>query len=188
MPNYLTESEVNSLFDNFVLDDFYNVRNYLIFELIYSCGFRLSEVVSVKISNINLSDKQIKVIGKGKKERMVCFGDYAKEVLLLYLNKYIGKYKSCGNDYLFITKKGNAISTNMVHQIIKKEALKVGIKRSVSAHSLRHSFATSLINNGASIDTVKELLGHSSLSTTQIYTHVTNDKIKSVYKNAHPRN
>lgn len=188
LPNYLSEEETNLLLSSFNLNNFFEVRNQLLLELIYSCGFRLSEVLSVEIKNINMDTCQIKVVGKGKKERYVCFGDYAKEHINLYLNKYYGLYnKNKDNDYLFINKNGGKLSSSMVEKIIKKARVKAGLKKDISAHSLRHSFATDLLNNGASIDTVRTLLGHSSLATTQIYTHVASDKIKSAYNKAHPR-
>lgn len=188
LPNYLSESETKDLLSSFKLNDFFEVRNYLLLELIYSCGLRLSEVVNVLVKNIYLDTKQIKITGKGSKDRFVCFGEYAEEYLNIYLNKYYKKYNiNKSNEYLFINKNGSKLSTSMVHKIIKKQRIKAGLNKDVSAHSLRHSFATDLLNNGASIDTVRNLLGHSSLATTQIYTHVASDKIKSAYNKAHPR-
>lgn len=188
LPNYLTQDETEKLLSSFSKSEFFELRNYLILELIYSSGFRLSEVVSILVKNINFDDLQIKIMGKGKKERVVLFGEVAKKNLLIYLDKYYGEYnKHCDNEYLFISKNGSKLSTSSVEKIIKKQRLVAGIKKDISAHSLRHSFATDLLNNGASIDTVRDLLGHSSLATTQIYTHVASDKIKSAYNKAHPR-
>ncbi len=187
LPNYLNEEELKMLFSSFELNNFIDVRNYLVLELIYSCGLRLSEAVNLKVKDISLDTMQIKVLGKGSKERFVYFGEYAKEFIMLYLNNYYGKYNK-SSEYLFINKFGDNLSVSSIQKMLKKQCFKAGIKRDVSVHSLRHSFATDLLNNGASIDTVKELLGHSSLSTTQIYTHVASEKLKSVYKSAHPRN
>lgn len=186
LPNYLNSEEVENLLQSFSVTDFFSSRNHLIIELIYSCGFRLSEVVNIEIKNINFDEKKIKIMGKGKKERIVLFGDVAKEALINYLDKYRSNY-AMDLKYLFISKTGSKLSVSMVEKIIKKQAQTAGIKHSVSAHNLRHTFATDLLNSGASVETVQNLLGHSSLSTTQIYTHVTSEKIKSTYLKAHPR-
>lgn len=188
LPNFLNNNEVEDLFNSFEKNNFYETRNYLLLELIYSCGLRLSEVLNIKLKDINYSDRLIKIIGKGKKTRMVCFGDYVFDALNLYINKYRSNFVlSSDEGYLLISKYGTKLSKSGANKIIKISLLKSGINHSASAHSLRHTFATDLLNEGASIDTVKELLGHSSLATTQIYTHVTSEKIKNTYLNAHPR-
>lgn len=188
LPNYLSILETEDIINSFDNNNFFEIRNNLLIELIYSCGLRLEEVLNIKIKNINFSDKQIKISGKGNKERMVLFGEYAYDILKKYIDNYRKEFLTDTSfEYLFISKTGKKLSSSMAHKIIKNQSIKAGIKHGVSAHSLRHSFATDLLNNGASIETVKELLGHSSLSTTQIYTHVTNDKIKDTYNKAHPR-
>ncbi|MFI3260100.1 MAG: site-specific tyrosine recombinase/integron integrase [bacterium] len=188
LPNYLNTEEIDKLFLSFNDMDFFDIRNHLLLELIYSTGLRVSEALNIKIPDIDLSSKEIIVMGKGSKERVVLFGDTALSLLKKYLKKYRSNYAKSNNKYLFISKNGNQLSVSMVRKIIETQSLKAGIKRKFSVHDLRHTFASDLINNGASIETVQKLLGHSSLASTQIYTHITSDKIKSTYLKTHPRN
>lgn len=188
LPNYLNTIEIEDMLKSIKLVDFFSVRNYLIIELIYSSGVRLSELINIKLKDINISDKQIKILGKGNKERMVCIGACATDAINLYVDKYRSLNNCKKSEFLFISKNGSQLSKSMVDKIIKTVAKKSGIKKNISAHIIRHSFATDLLNEGASIETVKELLGHESLSTTQIYTHVSNEKLRDTYLKTHPRN
>ena len=184
LPNYLTSDEIDMILCSFADNDFYEVRNHLVIELIYSTGLRASELLNIKLKDIDLNNKEIKVMGKGSKERIVYYGDYVTDLLKSYLNKYRRSIKS---EYLIISKNKEQLNISVLNKIIKEACKKVGIKRNISTHTLRHTFATDLLNNGSSINSVKTLLGHESLATTQIYTHITSEKIKEIYKNTHPR-
>lgn len=162
-------------------------RNSLILEMIYSTGVRVSELISIKISDINFDDKKIKIFGKGSKERYVLFGRVLEEKLNLYINDGRKKILKVHTDYLFLNKDGEKITSRGVEYVISDVLKKGGITFHISPHTLRHTFATHMLNNGADLKTVQELLGHESLSTTQIYTHVSNERLRSVYLNTHPR-
>ena len=162
-------------------------RDSVILELIYSTGVRVSELVNIKIKDIDRSDKKILITGKGNKERIVLYGNVLKEKLNLYINDGRCKLKKSDTDYLLLNNKGNKLTSRGVELIINNVLKKGGITYIISPHTLRHTFATHMLNNGADLKTVQELLGHESLSTTQIYTHVSNERIKNVYLNTHPR-
>ena len=188
LPNYLNNIEIEDLTNSYKLDNPTNIRNHLIIELLYSTGIRVSELVNIQLKDINFHDNTIRIFGKGSKERIVLFGDYAKEIIDIYLKDareiFVGKNI---NDYLILNCFGNKLTTRSVEEIVKKASLDLKLKNKVTPHTIRHTYATDLLNNGADIKSVQELLGHSSLSTTQVYTHLTNDRIKSVYLKAHPR-
>lgn len=187
LPNFLNQFEIEDLLEYYSLDNPLNIRNRLMLEMLYATGLRVSELVSIEIKNINFSEKSIKVFGKGSKERIVFYGDYASDVLNIYLAKsrpvLLDKKQS---NYLFLNNKGDKITARSVEMILKKAIDHLAIKNKVTPHTIRHTFATHLLNNGADIKSVQELLGHESLSTTQIYTHVTSERLRSVYLNAHP--
>lgn len=188
LPKFLYYNELEELFDTFDLKDKYGQRDRLILELLYATGLRVSELVNIKLDDIDYSDNHIKVLGKGNKERIVYFGEYAKTYLELYLNdgrKNLLK-KEC--NYLFINNKSGKLSARGVELIIDKVIKKTSIKTKVTPHTIRHTFATHLLNEGCDISTVQELLGHESLKATQIYTHITNDSLRNTYLKTHPRN
>ena len=162
-------------------------RNLLIIRMLYATGIRVSELVNIKISDIDIIDRTILILGKGNKERIVVFGNNTKEILDLYLNSGRYKLSKGNNDYLFLNKDGNKLSDRYVRNIINDIIVKASISMHVSPHMLRHTFATGMLNNGADLVSVKEMLGHESLNTTSIYTHVTDDKIREIYDKAHPR-
>ena len=166
-------------------DSFEAVRDKLIVELFYSTGMRRAELIHLKINSINLSEKQLKVLGKRNKERLIPLLPIIIENLAQYL-KFREKLES-SLDYLFLTKKGNKIYETLVYRVINNYFSKVSSKLKKSPHILRHSFATHLLNEGADLNSVKELLGHSSLASTQVYIHNSLDQLKKVYKQAHPR-
>ncbi|MDD2495617.1 MAG: tyrosine recombinase [Tissierellia bacterium] len=187
LPNYLNYQEINDLLEGFD-NSIYGIRNRLILEMLYSTGLRLSEISNVKLNDINQKDKIIKVMGKGAKERIVYYGKYAEKFLNLYLGEARQIFlNSKSNEYLFINKFGNKLSKSSIEKIVKESTKQISLKHNISPHTLRHTFATHLLNNGADIKTVQELLGHSSLKATEIYTHVTNERIKEVYLHTHPR-
>jgi len=185
LPSYLTESEAEKLFEPEQTDD-RKPLDAAILELFYSTGIRLSELINLKISNINFSIKTIKVFGKGSKERIVPFGKNAE----LSINEYlkIRPVPAEGNsDILFLSSNGNKLYPMQVNRITKKSLEGVTELKKKSPHILRHTFASHLLDKGADIRAVKDLLGHESLSTTQVYTHISPEKLKKVYKQSHPR-
>ena len=186
LPNYLTIEEVDKLLD-VRLDSPLAYRNKTMLELLYSSGVRITELIELKLNNVDFTDEIIRVIGKGSKERIIPLGDEALKYLKLYINQYRNLIlKTKTSDYLFINNFGNKITRQGFFKIIKKECKAQGIDKNVSPHTLRHSFATHLLNNGADLRIIQELLGHSDISTTQIYTHISKEKIKQDYEN-HPR-
>lgn len=188
LPNFLNSSEETLMFDASQIDDDLTYRNTLIIYFLYATGLRVSELVSVKVSDLNFSDYSLKIMGKGSKERIVYFKACPQDLLNNYL-KVIRPRILEGNpsDYLFISKSGKALSTRSIENIVAKYSNIKNVKSKVTPHTLRHTFATDLLNNGADIRSVGELLGHESLNTTQIYTHVTADRLKNVYNKTHPR-
>ena len=159
-----------------------NIRDRLIIEMLYATGVRVSELINIKVSDIDFNNRRIIVCGKGNKERIVYYGEYAEEVLKEYLNVHIRK-----SDYLFANTKGDKLTDRGVRYIIDKIMNKLSVKVHVTPHVLRHTFATDMLNNGCDIKVVQELLGHSSLKATEIYTHVTNERLKEVYYKCFPR-
>lgn len=189
LPDFLNYEEIDKLLNSIDINTIYGIRNRLLLELIYATGLRLSEVSNILINNINFDDKSIKVLGKGSKERYVYYGECAEKYLKIYLNNARDiLLKTKKSDYLFINKDGERLHEVGIEKIVKLSVKKICLKHKISPHTLRHTFATHLLNNGADIRTVQELLGHSSLSTTEIYTHITNERIRDVYLHTHPRN
>lgn len=186
LPEYLTEEEVGKLLDVEVKSP-YDYRNKTILELLYSSGIRISELVNIKTPNYDSEECLIRIMGKGSKERIVPLGDYAVNIMNDYMNNYRPLINKKHTDYVFINNRGDKISRQFIFKVIKKEALKKGIKKYISPHTLRHTFATHLLKNGADLRIIQELLGHENISTTQIYTHVTNNKLKSDYETYFPK-
>lgn len=186
LPEYLTEEEVGKLLDVEVKSP-YDYRNKTILELLYSSGIRISELVNIKTPNYDSEECLIRIMGKGNKERIVPLGDYAVNIMNDYMNNYRPLINKKHTDYVFINNRGDKISRQFIFKVIKKEALKKGIKKDISPHTLRHTFATHLLKNGADLRIIQELLGHENISTTQIYTHVTNNKLKSDYETYFPK-
>lgn len=187
LPNFLNHSERDVMFQEDCVDNDLDVRNEFIVLFLYSTGLRVSEACNIKLSDIYFAEQKIKVMGKGSKERMVFYKACDSTLFNYYLQKVrpriLGKVKS---EYLLVSKTGR-LTPRSVEKIVQKLALKKDIKSKVTPHTLRHTFATDLLNEGADIRSVGELLGHESLSTTQIYTHVTADRLKEVYQKTHPR-
>ena len=175
LPNYLNYTEIEELLASMDTSNSEGLKRRLLIEMFYSTGCRVGEMVNVKISDIDFYNKTIKVMGKGSKERIVYYGDYASK----YLEDYLKNKDRKG--YLFTNKKGEKLSVEEVEYIVKNIMKHISIKTHVTPHTLRHTFATHLLNNGADIRTVQELLGHANLSTTGIYTHVSSDRLKDVY-------
>lgn len=164
-------------------------RERVILEVLYESGVRVSELVNIKLKDIDFSNKNILIFGKGSKERLVSFGDYALEYINLYLkegrNLLLDGVKS---DYLIVGKKSEKLTTRRVEQIIDDIIKRTSIKLNITPHMFRHTFATHLLDNGCDLLVVQELLGHASLSSTEIYTHVSNEHLREVYLKCHPRN
>ncbi len=187
LPKYVKENDIDEMFSIPDTRNPYGKRNLLIIRMLYATGIRVSELVNIKVKDINLDERTIRILGKGSKERIVVFGNNTKKCLIDYLNN--GRYKLdiSNQEYLFLNKDGKKISTRYIRKMLDDVIIKASIKVHVSPHMLRHTFATNLLNNGADLVSVKDLLGHSSLNTTSIYTHVTDEKIREVYNMAHPR-
>lgn len=186
LPEFLSIEEALELVETAQGNDFLTVRDRAILETFYSTGIRISELVALNVEDIDFINGIIKVFGKGKKERLVPIGDKALRAIKFWLDKRILKgYGS--KSALFLNKKGTRITERSVERIIKKYALKAGLYKNISAHTLRHSFATHLLERGADLRSVQELLGHANLTTTQIYTHLTAERLKKVYEQTHPR-
>lgn len=182
LPSFLTEEETVRLIEASCPKNEAGFRDRAILETFYSSGLRISELVGLNLDDVDFIGGIIKVRGKGKKERIVPIGDRALQSLREYLNKRQKQSQS-----LFLNKRGNRITDRGVRGIVAKYIRISGTKQGISPHTLRHSFATHLLNRGADLRTVQELLGHANLSTTQIYTHLTTERLKSVYDKSHPR-
>ena len=159
------------------------LRDRLIIEMLYATGVRVSELVNIKINDIDFNNRRIIVCGKGNKERIVYYGEYAMKVL----NDYLRGRENINNQYLFLNNRGEKLTDRGVRYIIDNIMKNLSVKTHVTPHVLRHTFATDMLNNGCDIKVVQELLGHSSLKTTEVYTHVTNDRLKEVYYRCFPR-
>lgn len=184
-----SETEVNQLFEVYFLDDdFESVRNRLIIELFYATGVRRVELINLQISAVDFYSKSIKVLGKRNKERIVPLLETTVQLLKTYLSHRQLLEKIENPEVLILSKKGNKVSETFVYRLINDYFSGISEKVKKSPHVLRHTFATHLLNNGADLNSVKELLGHASLSSTQIYTHSSLSELKKVYQDAHPRN
>ncbi len=185
LPKVLSYEEVQSLLD-IDLTNKYSYRNKAMLELMYATGLRVSELVNLKVNDIDLEMDLIRTIGKGSKERIIPIGDYAVYFVKLYINEYRKQLLKENTDYVFLNNHGKRLSRQSFYKLVKELAIKKNIKTEFSPHTLRHSFATHLLDRGADIVSIKEMLGHSSLSTTQIYTHISNQKLKDEYGKFHP--
>lgn len=186
LPKTLSIEEIDKLLD-INLTDAFSFRNKAMLELMYSSGLRVSELINVKIHDIDISNCIIRIMGKGSKERIVPLGDYAIKYIELYLKEHREKLiKRELNDYLFLNNHGEHLTRQGFFKILKGIAKEKNIKTEFSPHTLRHSFATHLLNGGADLRSIQEMLGHSDISTTQIYTHVSKEKLKENYNNFHP--
>jgi len=185
LPNYLNIVEVEDIIDNLKEDTKEEVRNKLIFELLYSTGIRVSECANIKLKDIDNISKSIRIFGKGSKERIVYYGDVCGNLLDKYLN-IRNEFLIKDSDYLLINHIGGNLSRESIAQIINKIIDNSSINHKISPHVLRHTFATHLLDNGADLRSVQELLGHENLNTTEIYTHVSNERLKEAYLKYHP--
>lgn len=187
LPTFFYYNEVEELLDINNDNTYLEIRNTLILELLYATGIRVSELVNIKLSDINIKEQQLKVLGKGNKERIVYFNDKASNKLNKYLNISRPNLVKNEEEHLIVNYLGKKISPRGVSKILDQIMEKTALNKNISPHMLRHSFATHLLNEGCDLISVQMLLGHESLSTTSIYTHVTDDRLKSVYLKTHPR-
>ncbi len=177
LPNYLSYDELAQILNNIDTSTPEGIRNRLIIEMFYATGCRVSELLNIKMNDINKENRTIKIMGKGSKERIVYYGEYAE----MYLNEYLATGYNKDSKYLFLNKKKEKMSIEDIELLVKEVIKNLSLKTHVTPHTLRHTFATHLLNNGADIKSVQELLGHSSLNTIGIYTHVSNERIKEIY-------
>lgn len=189
IPDVLSYEEICSLIDSIDLSLPFGHRNKAIIEIMYGCGLRVSEVTSLKISNIYIEDEFIRIFGKGDKERLIPISQSIIKTLNLYIDgeRKFQNINPKHTDTLFINRRGSGLSRQMVFLIIKDLAEKAGIKKNIGPHTIRHSFATHLLEGGADLRAVQQMLGHSSISTTEIYTHISDQYLREVITLFHPR-
>ncbi|RUL55816.1 tyrosine recombinase XerC [Lysinibacillus antri] len=188
LPNFFYEEELSQLFERNVGEDPKSIRNIALLELLYATGIRVSECTSIELEDIDFNYSIVRVMGKGRKERIVPFGQYAHEALTKYMNEVRPKLmKNSHHKKLFVNMRGGQLTTRGVSYILEEMIQNAALNTKIYPHMLRHTFATHLLNNGADIRTVQELLGHASLSSTQTYTHVTKEHLRNTYMSAHPR-
>jgi integrase/recombinase XerC len=187
LPKFYTIDEMFHFLDYLPKEGWLNMRNRAIFELMYSAGMRAQEALSVNVDDLHLEGMWVKVIGKGGKERILPFGEKAKKVLEEYLNFIRGAGRYSPTSPLFINNRGVRLSYRGLLKIMKKHQIKAHLFKDLALHGIRHSFATHMLDSGADLRSIQELLGHSKLSTTQKYTHVSVDKLMEIYDKSHPR-
>ena len=188
LPNFLYYNDLEKILEIPDTNTPLGHRDALIIELFYSTGIRVSEIINIKLNDIDYSKNRIKILGKGNKERYVLYGDVCSKLLNSYINEkrniILGDKH---NEYLFINHLGNKLTSRGVEYILSKIIKQSDLKTKISPHTLRHTFATHMLNEGADLKSVQELLGHENLKTTQIYTHVSNERLREVYLHSHPR-
>ena len=189
IPTILTIEEIDIILEKLDTQKIIDIRDKTIISFLYSCGIRVSELINLTLTNLFIEDDVIKIFGKGNKERIVPFGFKAKNDLLKYINEVRPIYarRSNSKGILFLSNRGSLLSRKTIWNIIKNRIKNVGITKNVSPHTFRHSFASHLLEGGAGLRVVQELLGHSSISTTQIYTHLDKTYLKEIHKEFHPR-
>ncbi|MDC0162557.1 site-specific tyrosine recombinase XerD [Flavobacteriaceae bacterium] len=188
LPKVLTEEEIKKLINSIDLNHDFGQRNKTIIEILYGTGIRVSELINLKLSNIFFKENIIKVIGKGNKERFVPLGEIASNELKIYINNRNRlKIDLKSSDILFLNRYGRGLTRSMIFKIISDASKRIGLDKKISPHTLRHSFATHLIKNGADLRTIQLILGHESITTTEIYTHLDTLHLEEVLKKYHPR-
>ena len=188
LPSFVEEKQINNLLDDYSFgDDFLGVRNKTIVEMFYNTGMRLSELIGLENNSIDLHNGTIKVLGKRNKERILPVHSHFLKSIKKYILSRDKEFSNLEHDFFFVTDKGNKLYEKFVYRIVNKYLNLVTTIEKKSPHILRHTFATHLLNRGADLNAIKELLGHANLSATQIYTHNTFEKLKTIYKQAHPR-
>lgn len=189
VPDVLSQPEVESIIQAAHGNSPQLIRDYAILELFYASGMRVTELADMKLSGLSFDAGYVRCIGKGRKERLIPIGKKSREALQLYCKKVRPKYegRAAATDILFLSRLGKRMSRQFIWKLIKSYAKKANIHKNIKPHTLRHTFATHLLEHGADLRSVQEMLGHSDISTTQIYTHVDKERLKSVHKEFHPR-
>ena len=188
LPKCLDVDEVSRLLNAPNVSDQFGLRDRAMLETLYATGLRVSELIGLKTDDVNLKMGFVRCIGKGQKERVVPIGEIAAHLIEVYVDRVRGRFAHGErSEYLFLSKLGSPMSRVMFWKIVKKHAQTAGITKPITPHTLRHSFATHLLERGADLRSLQEMLGHSSIATTEIYTHVTRDHLREIYKEAHPR-
>lgn len=190
LPDTLSLEDINRIVQNIDVSTDLGQRNKCMIEVLYGCGLRVSELIDVKISNVNCTENYIKINGKGGKTRLVPIADYTCEQIKNYINNVRSRQKinKKHEDFLFLNSRGTSMSRVIVFLIIKEMVEKAGVNKKISPHTFRHSFATHLLQNGADLRFIQEMLGHSSITTTTVYTHLKTEELRDVILNYHPRN
>lgn len=187
LPKVISYSDLEAILHSLEDGSLLGKRNTLILELLYATGIRVSELVNIKMKDIDFQKREIRILGKGNKERIALYGSRCEELLDIYRNDCYIELNKKGSPYLLLGVRGNKINERQVRTIVDEAVNKVGMKLHISPHVLRHTFATHMLNEGADLRSVQQLLGHESLSTTTIYTHVSNERLRNVYLHTHPR-
>ena len=187
LPRYFEYNELEEMFNIPDTKTSLGQRDLLLLEMLYATGVRVGELVNIKVSDIDINNKNILILGKGNKERYVQFGEYCQDALINYLNDGRILLNTNKEEYLFLNNNGGVLTERGVRYILDKIIKQTGINKNISPHMIRHSFATHLLNEGCDLLTVQKLLGHESIAATQIYTHVTTDRLKEVYYRSFPR-
>ncbi|WP_262149697.1 site-specific tyrosine recombinase XerD [Chryseobacterium foetidum] len=190
LPDTLSLTDINKIIEAIEISSKTGKRNHCIIEVLYGCGLRVSELIDIKISNINFKENYIKINGKGDKTRFVPLAHYTADLIKDYIHEVRSEYKVAKKheDTLFLNSRGTSMSRVIVFLIIKELTDKAGVSKKISPHTFRHSFATHLLQNGADLRFIQEMLGHSSITTTEVYTHLKNEELRDVILNYHPRN
>ncbi|MBW8522361.1 site-specific tyrosine recombinase XerD [Chryseobacterium chendengshani] len=190
LPDTLSLSDITKIIDAIDQNSDLGKRNHCIIEVLYGCGLRVSELIDIKISNINFKENYIKIVGKGNKTRFVPLAEYTADLLLAYIKEVRSSIKinKKYEDTLFLNSRGTSMSRVIVFIIIKELTDKAGVSKKISPHTFRHSFATHLLQNGADLRFIQEMLGHSSITTTEVYTHLKTEELRDVILTFHPRN
>ena len=189
LPEVLTAAEVDALEDSIDVSKWEGHRNRAIVEVLFSCGLRVSELVSLRLTNLYIEERYVRVMGKGSKERLVPISSKAlKELDLWFVDRKQMKIKPGEEDYVFLNRRGAHLTRTMILIMIKQQALEAGIQKTISPHTLRHSFATALLEGGADLRAIQVMLGHESIGTTEIYTHIDMSTLRQEIMNHHPRN
>ena len=188
IPQFVDEKSINQLLDNFDFgEDFTGLRNRLIINVLYQTGIRRSELTGLLTSSVDLHQKMIKVMGKRNKERLIPIGNELCDQILEYMESRSHSFPDTNEEALFLTELGKPVYSKLIYRVVNQYLGMVTTLEKTSPHILRHTFATHMLNNGADLNAIKELLGHANLSATQVYTHNTFEKLKSIYNQAHPR-
>ena len=186
LPNILSKDDLNKMRSVINTEKITGIRDRLIIELLYSSGIRASELINLNEYVIDFNEREMRIVGKGDKERITFFSRNAKKWLEKYIEEKKKEYKNYSKEILITNSKGKKLTTRSLRRLISNHATEAGLQKEVTPHVFRHSFATELLNNGVDIRYLQELLGHSSISTTQVYTHVSKSFLRSIYMSTHP--